>query len=161
MHCIFYKDFDMTMLEPRKWVKGMDKASPLNMLWVLHYIRTPLTMVVIKQLLCYDGSLWLEEMITIIDMLIHRITQLAHLGENPAMAFGGKIGEHDLIEAMKKKFKVTNKPNSYAITDIIDPTIKVAMQILVGNIMRKCHANKVSAPVVALAAQCAEGVQFN
>ena len=27
--------------------------------------------------------------------------------------------------------------------------------------MRKCHADEVPAPVVALAAQCTEGVQFN
>jgi len=32
MRCVFYKDIGVTMLEIRKWIKGVDKARLLNML---------------------------------------------------------------------------------------------------------------------------------
>lgn len=154
MHRVFYKDSGVTTLDPRKWVKGVDKVGLLNMLQVPHYNRTPITMVVIKQLLCllHDGCLWLEDSIPITDILIHRITQLPHSGENSAISFGGKTGERNLAKAMKDKFKHAKKPHSYAITSIVDLAVKVATQILAGNIMRKCHAYEVLAPVVALEA---------
>ena len=111
MHYAFYKDSGVTMIEPRKWVKGVDKAGSLNLLWVPHYNHMPIIMVVIKQLLClvHDGCMWLEEPILITDMLIHRITRLLHVGENQTMAFGGKAGERDLAEEMKDKFKLAKK----------------------------------------------------
>ena len=98
----------------------------------------------------YDGCLWLEELIPITDMLIHRITWLPHSREYPTMVFGGKTHKRDLTKAMKDKLKLAKKLRGYAISSITDPVIKVAMQILVGKIMRKCHADEVSALVVAL-----------
>ena len=77
------------------------------------------------------------------------------------MEFGEKTSERDLIEKMKDKFKLSKKLCSYSISSITDPAVKVATQIFAGNIMRKCRANEVSALVVSLAAQCAEGIQFN
>lgn len=53
---------------------------------------------------------------------------------------------------MKEKFKFIKKLRGYAIASIYDPTIKVAMQILTGKMMRKCRVDEVSAPVVALPA---------
>ena len=46
---------------------GVDKAILLNLLWVPHYNHTPITILVIKQLLglVHDGCLWLEEPIPI------------------------------------------------------------------------------------------------
>jgi len=83
----------------------MDKEGLLNLLWVPHYNCMPITMIVIKKLqfLVHDGCLWLEELIPISDMLIDRIPWLPHLGENPKMAFRGKVGEHSLVEVMKEK----------------------------------------------------------
>lgn len=62
----------ITALELRRWLKGVEKAGFLNLLWVLHYNRTLVTFLVIKQLLClvHDGFLWLEELIPITDRLI-------------------------------------------------------------------------------------------
>jgi len=77
------------------------------------------------------------------------------------MIFGGKGGEQALVESMKEKFKLVKKPRGYAISSICDPAVKVAMQILARKVMRKCCADEVSMPVVTLAAQCTEGVQFN
>ena len=63
-------------LDLRKWLKGVEKAGFLNLLWVSHYHRAPVTVFIIKQLLClvHDGCLWLEEPFPITDHLIHRIT---------------------------------------------------------------------------------------
>ena len=63
-----------------------------------------------------------------------------------------------LTEAMKKKFKLEKKKRGYAISSINNRAVKVATQILVGKVMRKCRADEVTMLVVALAAQCAEGV---
>jgi len=47
----------MTTLELWRWLRGVDKAGLLNMLWVPHYNRTPIIVLVIKQLLSlvHDG----------------------------------------------------------------------------------------------------------
>lgn len=71
------------------------------------------------------------------------------------------MSEHNLAEKMKNKFKLVKKLHRYSITSIIDPAVKIAMQILTLKVMRKCLTDEVSAPVVSLAAQCMEGVQFN
>lgn len=141
------------MLELCKWLRGVDKASLLNLLCVPHYNRTPIIVLVIKKLLClvHDGCLWLEELIPITDRLIHRITQLPYTGENPAMMFGRKFCKHDLAEAMKEKFKLVKNSRGYSISSIYDPTVKVATQILVAKVMRKCHIDEVSTPIVARA----------
>ena len=61
---------------------------------------------------------------------------------------------------MKEKFKLV-KSRGYAISSICNPTVKVETQILARKVMRKCCVDEVLAPVVALAQQCVEGVQFN
>lgn len=162
MSRVFHKTNGITMLELQKWMRGMDKAVLHNLLWVLHYNHVPMKMVVIKWLLClvHDGCLSLEEPISITDRLIHRIMRLPYTGENIAMAFGRKTGEHVLMEAMEEKFKLANKPRSYTISSIYDSTVKVSAQIIAGKVMWKCRTNEGSKPVVALAAQCAEGVQL-
>ena len=68
------------------------------------------------------------------------------------MIFGRKCGEQALAEAMKEKFTLVKKPLGYAISSINDLVVKVATQILARKVMRKCHADEVSAPIVALAA---------
>jgi len=125
MHHIFYKDSGVTTLEPRKWVKGVDKAGLLNMLWVPHYNHMPITMIVINRILwlVHDGFLWLEETILITNMMIPRIIRLLHVGENLAMEFGINTSEHDLAKEMKDKFKLTKKPRRYSITNITNPTV--------------------------------------
>lgn len=100
-------------------------------------------------------------MILLTDMLIHWITLLPHSGLNSAKEFGGKMSERDLIEKMKDKFKLMKKLLRYSITFIIDPMVKISMQILVGKVMRKFCMDKVPVIMISLAAQCVEGVQFN
>lgn len=102
MDHVFHKTIGVIALEPWEWLRGMDKAVLLNLLWVPHYNYVPITMVVIKQLLClvHDGFFWLEEPISVTDMLIHRIMWLPYPGENLVMMFGRKVGEHALAKTM-------------------------------------------------------------
>jgi len=163
MHCIIDTTTELTALELQKWLKGVDKIGLLNLLWVSYCNRTPITVLVIKKLLrlVHDGFLWLEEPIPITNRLIHRITRLPYTGENMPMMFGEKGGKQALEEAMKEKLKLVKKPRGYAISSISDPVVKVATQILVGKVMRKCCKDELLAPGIALVAQCTEGVQFN
>jgi len=62
---------------------------------------------------------------------------------------------------MKKKFELIKKPHSYSIKSINNPMVKISTQILANKVMRKCRMDVVPAPMVSLAAQCTEGVQFN
>jgi len=153
----------MTALDPWKWLIGVEKEGLLNLLWVSHYNCTPMTMLVIKQLLClmHDGCLWLEEPIPITDMLIHHITHLPYTSKNPSVIFCGKGRELALVESMKEKFKMMKKWRGYAISSICNPTMKVATQILSWKVMRKCCVDEVPASIIALAQQCTEGVQLN
>lgn len=146
-------------LEPCTWLKCVEKARLLNLFWVPHYHRAPVTVFVIRQLLflVHDGCLWLEEPVPIIDHLIHWITQLPYSGEDLANISEGKGGELALAEAMKKKFKLEKK-RGYAISSISNPAVKVETQILAGKVMRKCCTDEVPVPVIVLMAQCAKGV---
>jgi len=100
----------------------------------------------------HDGFLWLEEPIPITDHLIHHITWLPYSRENPANVSEGKGGELALVEAMKAKFKFEKKKWGYSISNINNPTVKVATQILVGKVMWKCHADEVLVLMIALVA---------
>jgi len=66
-------------------------------------------------------------------MLIHRITQPPYTRENPAMEFGGKVGENVLTEVIKEKLKLVKKLRGYTISSISNPVVKVVTQILAGN----------------------------
>lgn len=95
MHRIIDTNMGMTSLEPQKWLRGVEKTGLLTLLWVPHYNHTPVTILVIKKLFClvHDGCLGLEESIPITNMLIHKITCLSYIGENPTMIFGSKGGK--------------------------------------------------------------------
>lgn len=81
MHHIINTSTRMNALEPRRWLRVVDKVGLLNLLWVSHYNRTLITVLVIKQLLflVHDGCLWLEDPVPIIDRLIHRITWFPYI----------------------------------------------------------------------------------
>jgi len=141
----------------------VEKARLLNLLWVSHFQCAPITIFVIRQLLCLvqDGCLWLEEPIPITADLIHRISQLPCKGEDCVNISEGKSNDLAITEAMKKKYKLAKKKRGYAISSINDKAVRVVTQMLVGKVMCKCRAEEVPTSMVALAKQCAEGVQFN
>jgi len=119
-----------------KVVARSRESKVVKLLWVPHYYRAPVTIFVIKQLLClvYDGCLWLEESIgiPIMDNLIHRITRLPCKGADPADISKAKSNDLAIAEAMKKKFKLEKKKRGYAISNINNNAIRVATQILEG-----------------------------
>lgn len=130
----------------------MEKARLLNLLWVLHFHHAPITIFIIKQLLClvHDGYLWLEEPIPITANLIHCVFRLPYKGKDPATISKGKGSDLGIAEAMKTKYKLEKKKRGYAISSIKDKAVHVATQILVGKVMRKFRANKVPMLVVTL-----------
>jgi len=73
MKRVFYKESGVIALEMVEWICWVNQSGLLNFLWVPHYHRTLINLTVIKQLFClvHDGFLWLNELISIIDMLIH------------------------------------------------------------------------------------------
>ena len=150
----------MIELEPCKSLRGVENVGLLNLLWVPHYHRTPINTICVSQLLTlvHDGFLWLGRPIPITNMLIHRITHLTYEGLNSAKEFGGKTGEKELAKIMKKYYELVKNSRRYSILSISDPTVQFSTKILAIKVMRKCHADEVSEPVVPLAAQCAEGV---
>lgn len=125
--------------------------------------HTPITIFVIRQLLCllHDGYLWLEEPIPITTDLIHFISQLPYKGKDPATISKGKGSDFSLTEVRKTKHKLEKKKRGYVISSMKDKAIRIATQILVGKVMQKCYRNEVPTLVIGLAEQCVEGVQFN
>lgn len=62
---------------------------------------------------------------------------------------------------MKGKYKLEKKKRSYIISSIRDKGVRIATQLLDNKMMRKCRADEVPVPVVMVAEECMEGVQFN
>lgn len=77
------------------------------------------------------------------------------------MKIAGKSRDLALEEAMKKKYKLEKKKRGYIISSSQDKGVHSTTQLLAGKVMRKCCGDEVPAPVVALAEQCAKGVQFS
>lgn len=59
---------------------------------------------------------------------------------------------------MKAKYKLEKRKIGYIIVSIKDQGVCVATQQLAHKLMRKCHVDKVPTSVIALTAQCVEGV---
>ena len=117
----------VTTLEPQKWLRKVEDAGILNLLWVPHFHCAPIAIFVIKQplYLVHDGYLWLEESIPITANLIHQISQLPIKGNDPT-AIAGKSSDLALVEAMKAKSKLEKRKWWYAIACIKDQGVCVA-----------------------------------
>jgi len=62
---------------------------------------------------------------------------------------------------MKAKYKLEKRKRGYVIASIKDRWVRVATQLMASKLMRKCHADEVPTPIIALLDECAEGVRFN
>lgn len=111
MRKFYYEETCVTILETQEWVRGVEQSRLLNLLLVPHYHHTPINTICVHQLLTlvHDGCLWIGEPIPIIDTLIHRITRLPYKGVNLAKEFGGKAGEKDLADKMKRDYSLLKK----------------------------------------------------
>lgn len=133
------------MLEPRKWLHSVEKVRLLNLLWVLHFHRMPITIFVIRELLCLvrDGYLWIEEPIPIMENLIHHVSRLPYKGKDPATIVEGKGSDLALVQATKTKYKLEKKKRGLAISSIKEKVVHVATQILADKVMQKCRVDEV------------------
>ena len=124
-----------------------------------HFHHTPITIFVIRQLLClvHDGYLWLEEPIPITVELIHRISRLPYKGRDPT-EIDGRRSDLALTEAMKTKYTLEKKKCGYAIASIKERGMRIATQLLAEKLIWIYHADEVPVPMVALAKQRVEGV---
>ena len=94
----------------------------------------------------------LGESIPIDDMLFRGITVLPYQGKKPVEEFVGKSQHKTIPKEMKKQYNIVKKSRGYEISSLNDPAVHFSACTLARNIMRKCHANKVPAPVVSLVA---------
>lgn len=62
---------------------------------------------------------------------------------------------------MKAKYKLEKRKKGYIIASIKEKGVRIATQLLAAKLVRKCHADEVSASLIALMEQFAEGVEFN
>lgn len=101
----------MTKLYMEEWVCIVEHSGLLNLLWVPHYHRTAMNTICVCELLTlvHNGCLWLGGPIPITYMLIHRIMHLLYKGTNLAKEFGGKTGEKDLAERLKRDYSLVKK----------------------------------------------------
>jgi len=105
--------------------------------------------------------MWLGTKIPVDDMLIRRIIVFHCQGANPVDAFFRKSQGNKLADQMKNNFGFVKKSWGYAISSSSDLTVHFSAHILAGEIMRKCQADEVLAPIVSLVVQCSKGVYFN
>ena len=121
------KEGSVIVLQPWKWLRRVEEAKLLHLLWIPHFHRAPMMIFVIRQMLClvHDGYLWLEEPIPIMSEIMHWISQLPCMGRDPT-EIGGKSGDLVLVEAMKKKYKLEKKKRGYVITRIQDKGVHIA-----------------------------------
>jgi len=148
-------------LRQQKWLQSVEKLGLLHLRWIPHYHRVPITIFVIRKLLClvHDRYLWLEGSIPITNKLIHWISWLSIKGSNPA-DIAEKSSDLGLAEDMKAKYKLEKKKWGYVIESIKYRGVRISTQFLASKLMRKCHVDEVLTSVIALVEQCAERVQF-
>ena len=120
--------------------------------------------MVVKQLLAlvHDENLWIGyQRIPINGELIHRIIGLPKEGPDPGIEFVGKHEDMKLAQHMKECFGLTKGKRGYQTLTIQHQNIRFAADLLACKLMRKCRMNEVSAPIVSIAANCAEGYSYN
>ena len=62
---------------------------------------------------------------------------------------------------MKERFRLTKGKRGYQTLTIQHQNIRFAAELLACKLMRKCRPNEVSAPIVNIAANYAEGYSYN
>lgn len=75
----------VTTLQPKEWLRKVDKAGLICLLFIPHFLRPPITMLVIKQFLClfHEEILWVAKPVRITAELVHRVSHLPGDERNP------------------------------------------------------------------------------
>ena len=108
------------------------------------------------------GTLWIgNQKIAINGELIHQITGLPKEGFDPSIEFLGKHEDVKLPQSMKECFGLTKGKQGYHTSAIQHQNISFTVELLACKLMRKCKPYEVPAPIVSIAANCAEGYSYN
>ena len=109
----------------------------------------------------HDGYLWLEGKIDLNIDVIHRITDLSKVDDDPGTHFVGKKLDRNLATKLTRELKLTKGTRVYDSMDIEDHTLRFTVQLLIGQVLRKCIPNEVPEGAIDLATQVKEGEQYN
>lgn len=152
----------VTALQPKEWLRKVEKVGLLCLLSIPHFLWPPITMLVIRNFLClvHEDILWIGKPVSITTELVHRILQLPCEGRDPREIVD-RSGDVTMIDNLKKKYKLKKGQRGYAIDGISYSIVHITTQLLAGKVMRKCHGSKVPAVVIALVEECAAGEWFN
>ena len=134
------------------------------MIDVPHFGHSTQVTIVVKQLLAlvHEGHLWIgDKKIPINGELIHRITALPIVGPDPGTEFPSKHEDTKLAQSMKERFSLAKGKRGYHTSAIQQHNIRFAVELLACKLMRKCRPYEVPAPVIRIAANCAEGFSYN
>ena len=97
----------------------------LKLLRIPHFGRSPKVNAVVKLLLScvHHGYLWLEGKIDLNIDVIHRITGLSKVGDNPGTHFVGKKLDRKLATKLTKELKLMKGTRACDSVDIKDPAL--------------------------------------
>ena len=82
-------------------------------------------------------------------------------GPDPSIEFVGNHEDMKLAQSMKERFRLTKGKRGYQTSTIWHQNICFAAELLACKLMWKCRPNEVSAPIVSIAANYAEGYSYN
>ena len=91
----------------------------------------------------HDKYLWLDSKIDLNIDVIHRITGLSKIGDDPSVHFIGKKIDRKLATMLTQQLNLKKGTRAYNSTDIEDQTIRFTVQLLAAQVMRKCRPNEV------------------
>ena len=75
--------------------------------------------------------------------------------------FPSKHEDTKLAQAMKECFVLTKGKHGYHTSAIQEQPIRFAAELLACKVIRKCRPTEVTAPVIRIAINCAEGYHYN
>jgi len=140
---VHYLDNRVTRIEPQWWENGLAQSGLLKILNVQNFNRSSSRTTCVRQLfmLVHDRQLWMEDKISIDQMLIWRIMRLPYQGRNPAEEFIRKDQDCALEESMKQKYGLMKGNRGYNINFISDQVVCLVAHIMAGNIISVMQMN--------------------
>lgn len=125
---------------PQEWISNLASSGLLKLMRIVHFSRNLEVNVVVKLFLCYvhDGYLWLEGKIDLNIYLIHRITGLSKIGDNPNVHFVSKKSDCKLAAKLTQQLKLKKGTRAYDSAYIQDRALCFTIQLLAGQVLRMC-----------------------
>ena len=117
---------------PQEWIAKLLLSGLLKLLRIPHIGRSLEVNEVVKLLLScvHDGYLRLEGKIDLNIDVIHRITGLSKVGDDPGTHLVGKNLDRKLVAKVTKELKLMKGMRAYDSTDIQDCTLWFIVQLL-------------------------------